>query len=211
LNKKKAGKVIKHQYIYDILCRDILKGVYKPGQNLPTEKELAEQFKASRPTIARAMRELQHEGLIVRRQGQGTFVRQSPTLQKNSLGLLVHWQIWPKDHPVDHMSTIFGIMVPEILRVASQFNYSLLLNDIPEGIVDPVKRAKSICQRLIDSQVGGAFFTPLEQMSRILSMKKLLPYSMRQASPLFCWIAILQIATIEVNMILWELTMSNQH
>lgn len=156
------GKIIKHQQIYDILCQDILKGVYKPGENLPTEKELSEHFNASRPTIARAMRELQHEGLIVRRQGQGTFVKQAPVVQNKSLGLLVHWQIWPENFQPDHSSTIFGIMVPEILRVSSQYNYSLLLNDIPEGIVDPVERAKSICQNLVESQVGGVFFTPLE-------------------------------------------------
>lgn len=159
---KRVEKKIKHQQIYDILCHDILKGIYKPGQSLPTEKELAERFKASRPTIARAMRELQHEGLIVRRQGQGTFVRQIKTVQKNSLGLLVHWQIWPEIHRPDNSSTIFGIMIPEILRVASQFNYSLLLNDIPEGVVDPVERAKDICRRLVESHVSGVFFTPLE-------------------------------------------------
>lgn len=158
----KSGKVIKHQQIYDALCRDILKGVYKPGENLPTEKELSEHFKASRPTIARAMRELQHEGLIVRRQGHGTFVKQSPVIRKNSLGLLVHWQIWPDNHQVGHSGTIFGIMIPEILRVASQFNYSLLLNDISDDIVDPVERAKKICKRLIDARVAGVFFTPLE-------------------------------------------------
>ena len=129
---------------------------------MPTEKELAERFETSRPTVARAMRELQHEGLIVRRQGQGTFVRQIQTIKKNSLGLLVHWQIWPENLRPDNSSTIFGIMIPEILRVASQFNYSLLLNDIPEGVVDPVERAKNICKRLVDSQVSGVFFTPLE-------------------------------------------------
>lgn len=157
-----SRKVIKHQQIYDILCHDILKGVYKPGQSLPTEKELAKNFKASRPTIAKAMRELQHKGLIVRRQGQGTFVQQTSTVQKNSLGLLVHWQIWPQSYQLKQMTTIFGLMIPEMLRVASQFNHSLLLNDIPEDIMDPVKRARSICQKLVDAHVGGVFFTPLE-------------------------------------------------
>lgn len=162
MDKIRPGKVIKHQQIYDILCHDILKGIYRPGQTLPTEKELAEHFKASRPTIGRAMRELQHEGLIVRRQGQGTFVQQTPSVQKKSLGLLVHWQIWPQSYPVKQMTTIFGLMIPEMLRVASQFGYSLLLNDIPEDIADPVERARDICRKLVDANVGGVFFTPLE-------------------------------------------------
>ena len=162
MDNKKVERKAKHQKIYDVLCHDILKGVYKPGQILPTEKELAKRFDASRPTIARAMRELQSEGLIIRQQGQGTFVRQSQTVQKNTLGILVHWQIWSENDFPDHSSTIFGIMIPEILRVAGNFNYSLLLNDIPEEVVDPVKRAKNICKRLVDSQVSGVFFTPLE-------------------------------------------------
>lgn len=158
----RSDKVIKHQQIYEVLCRDILAGLYKPGQSLPAEKELAKHFKASRPTIAKAMRELQLKGLIVRRQGQGTFVRQIPGTRKNSLGLLVHWQIWPQSHQVKHMTTIFGLMIPEMLRFASQFNYSLLLNDIPEDVVDPVERASNICKNLIGADVGGVFFTPLE-------------------------------------------------
>jgi DNA-binding LacI/PurR family transcriptional regulator len=162
LANKQNGKVVKHQRIYDDLCSDILSGVYKPGQNLPTEKDLAKHFKASRPTIAKAMRELQHRGLIIRRQGHGTFVQQTPVTQKNSLGLLVHWQIWPQSHQSKHMTTIFGLMIPEMLRVASQFNNSLLLNDIPEDIVDPIERARSICHKLVDANVSGVFFTPLE-------------------------------------------------
>lgn len=162
MDNAKSGKVIKHQSIYSELCRNILKGVYKPGQKLPTEKELSEHFRVSRPTISRAMRELQHEGLIVRRQGRGTFVRQDSIVSQKSLGILVHWQIWPDSHQAKHMTTIFGLMVPEMLRIASQFGYSLLLNDIPEDIVDPIKRAQEICKRLVDSHVAGVFFTPLE-------------------------------------------------
>ena len=162
MDSARSGKAIKHQSIYNELCRDILKGVYKPGEKLPTEKELSEHFCASRPTISRAMRQLQREGLIVRRQGQGTFVRQDAIAAQKTLGILVHWQIWPDSHQAKHTTTIFGIMIPEMLRVASQFNYSLLLNDIPEGVVDPIERARKICQQLVDSRVAGVFFTPLE-------------------------------------------------
>ena len=122
---KRPAKHIKHQIIYESICSDILKGLYKPGQKLPTENELAEHFHASRPTVGRAMRDLQQKGLITRRQGQGTFVRQAANVGKRTLGLLVHWQ----NHPcaVSTMTTIFGIMVPEILKLASDFGYSLLL------------------------------------------------------------------------------------
>lgn len=154
-------KQIKHQVIYDAICNNILKGVYQPGQKLPTENELAERFQASRPTVGRAMRDLQQKGLIVRRQGQGTFVKQAASTGNNSFGLLVQWQVHADS--ANAMTTIFGIMVPEMLRVATESGYSLLLNDIPNDInVNHIERAKTICQRLIDARVAGVFFTPLE-------------------------------------------------
>ena len=128
MSQDNLGKPIKYKLIYDKLCNDIVKGIYKPGDKLPTENELANIFKTSRPTIGRAMRDLQQKGLIVRRQGQGTFVKQSTKPSNQTLGLLIHWQIRPIQTT---NSTIFGIMVPELLKYASQSGYSLLLNDIP--------------------------------------------------------------------------------
>jgi GntR family transcriptional regulator of arabinose operon len=155
-----SERTIKHKLIYDKLCNDIVKGIYKPGEKLPTEHELAEMFDTSRPTIGRAMRELQQKDLITRRQGQGTFVKQSTKPGKQTLGLLIHWQIRPVQTT---SSTIFGIMIPELLKNASQANYSLLLNDIPVGNnFDYVERAETICKQLISSHVAGVLFTPLE-------------------------------------------------
>jgi GntR family transcriptional regulator of arabinose operon len=154
-------KQLKHLTIYNSICNNILKGVYRPGQKLPTENELAERFQASRPTVGRAMRDLQQKGLIVRRQGQGTFVKQAAGTGNNTFGLLVQWQVHPDSAYT--MTTIFGVMVPEMLRVANESGYSLLLNDIPDEIqINHIERAKTICQRLVDAQVAGVFFTPLE-------------------------------------------------
>lgn len=160
MSQDNLEKPIKHKLIYDKLCNDIVKGIYKPGDKLPTENELADIFKTSRPTIGRAMRDLQQKGLIVRRQGQGTFVKQSTKPSNQTLGLLIHWQIRPIQTT---NSTIFGIMVPELLKYASQSGYSLLLNDIPaDNHSDYVEQARAICKRLLNSQVAGVFFTPLE-------------------------------------------------
>ncbi|MBM4103772.1 MAG: GntR family transcriptional regulator [Planctomycetes bacterium] len=160
MGRRSSEKTIKHKLIYDKLCSDIVKGIYKPGERLPTENELAKTFNTSRPTIGRAMRDLQQKNLITRRQGQGTFVKQSTKHSNRTLGLLVHWQIRPVQTT---SSTIFGIMVPELLKNASQFGYSLLLNDIPVGDdSDYVEAAETICKHLLSSSVAGVFFTPLE-------------------------------------------------
>ena len=54
---------------------DIRKGVWKPGEKLPTELDLAERFGVSVGTVRRAMGGLEDEGIISRREGSGTFVR----------------------------------------------------------------------------------------------------------------------------------------
>ena len=51
------------------LKQSILNGRFKPGDKLPTERELVEQFQASRVAIREALRTLENSGFIVTRQG----------------------------------------------------------------------------------------------------------------------------------------------
>ncbi len=52
----------------------VASGAWKPGDPVPSESVLAEQFGLSRMTVNRALRELAAEGLVVRVQGSGTRV-----------------------------------------------------------------------------------------------------------------------------------------
>ncbi len=61
-------------------------GIYKSGDRLPSEEVLADQFGVSRPTLRRAMGYLENKGVILRRQGIGTFVSQPS--KENFLGSL---------------------------------------------------------------------------------------------------------------------------
>jgi GntR family transcriptional regulator len=49
-----------------------------PGERLPSEPSLAKGFKVSRFTVAKAVEQLVKDGLIVRKQGSGTFVAEAP-------------------------------------------------------------------------------------------------------------------------------------
>ena len=59
----------KYQQVLESIEEDILSGRYSPGQKLPSKTALLEQFETSRITVVRALRELQHKGLIRRRAG----------------------------------------------------------------------------------------------------------------------------------------------
>lgn len=52
----------------------ILNGTLKPGDKLPSERELVGQLKVSRPSVREALLKLEAQGLIYSRQGEGTFV-----------------------------------------------------------------------------------------------------------------------------------------
>src|SRR5580693_1594827 len=51
-------------------------GIYQPGEKLPSEPELMEQFGVGRSTIREAIRILANTGLLSVRQGSGTYVEQ---------------------------------------------------------------------------------------------------------------------------------------
>ena len=69
------GKTHLYYQLYDLLYDDIKKGVYKPGDKLPTEDQLIKQYGVSRVTVRKAMDMLLNEGVIVKRRGNGTFVQ----------------------------------------------------------------------------------------------------------------------------------------
>jgi len=62
--------------IREALREQIKQGDLKPGQKLPSESELAAQFRVSRMTARQGISDLIDEGLLYRRRGVGTFVAQ---------------------------------------------------------------------------------------------------------------------------------------
>jgi|SRR5437762_728836 len=53
-------------------------GRLRPGDQLPTLKEVVDALAVNPNTVVKAYAELEHEGIVVRRQGVGTFVAASP-------------------------------------------------------------------------------------------------------------------------------------
>jgi GntR family transcriptional regulator len=63
------------------LRQAITQGTYRPGSQLPTEAELCEMLGVSRTVVREALRVLEDDGLVARRHGIGTFVRNHPILK----------------------------------------------------------------------------------------------------------------------------------
>jgi GntR family transcriptional regulator len=66
-----------YQRVFGILNQSIQDGTYEAGQQLPTETELAAEFRVSKGTVRQALAALADRGLIQRKQGSGTFVAET--------------------------------------------------------------------------------------------------------------------------------------
>lgn len=64
--------------ISDTLRAEIARGIWRPGNQLPPEAQLAARFGVNRHTVRHATRVLSEEGLLYSRRGAGVFVAATP-------------------------------------------------------------------------------------------------------------------------------------
>ncbi len=79
-----------YEKIVDQIEGRILAGELKPGDHLPAERELAEQFRVSRTAVREAVKTLAEKGLVQVRPGRGTFVTNDTSeAVRHSLGRML--------------------------------------------------------------------------------------------------------------------------
>ena len=95
----------------------ILSGKLRSGDRLPTERELAEQFQASRTAVREAMKTLAQKGLVDMRPGRGTIVIDGTSqAMRHSLGLMM--RVGQADGP-ENLVEVREILEPEIAALAA--------------------------------------------------------------------------------------------
>ena len=138
----------KHKPIADVLRAEIETGKFASDRRLPSEEALCRRWKVSRPTVARALRGLQLEGLIERRAGSGTFVRAEIKPLQTMIGLLVDGL---------GKTEILDPICAEITRAAQQRNCSVLTGGLPAG-----RQPAELAMQWAAGGVLGVVFAPLE-------------------------------------------------
>jgi GntR family transcriptional regulator len=66
-----------YKQLANVVRDEIARGKWAPGEFLPSEAVMAEEYKVSRPTVRQALIALRAEGLIGVRMGKGSYVRRS--------------------------------------------------------------------------------------------------------------------------------------
>jgi DNA-binding LacI/PurR family transcriptional regulator len=169
----------KHSEISRHLETEIASGKYGDGSRLPSEVQLVKQFNVSRPTVARALRDLEAKSLIERRAGSGTYVRNtSPAagrLNSRTLGLLV---------PGLATTEIFQIICGEIASLARVQDYGLLWGGSTnprEDMDASLSHAAELCRQFIERKISGVFFAPAELEAGQEQANRHLAESLREA------------------------------
>lgn len=141
---------LKHIQLYEELGSAIKKGAYMPGQRLPTEAELMQQFGVSRTTVTRTLRDLEHQGVIRRRRGSGTFVKEIQHTATSQFGMIVHG-VEP--------GSIFLNVYESLARVTDRTGGHLRLTHLNAQDHREVEAAEA-AERMIKMGARGVFYLP---------------------------------------------------
>ncbi|MFD1676472.1 GntR family transcriptional regulator [Alicyclobacillus fodiniaquatilis] len=145
----------KHLQLKEQIKEWIVLGTFLPGQQIPTEHELAQQFSMSRHTVRQAIAALVHEKWLYRTQGKGTFVSNLPLSTSASLT--------PKSqsHLIGVVTTyISDYIFPWIIRgIEAQLRprgYAILLLNTNNDFNQEAQALRVI----LEKQVDGAIIEP---------------------------------------------------
>ena len=119
-----------YEQIVDQIERRIAAGDLKVGDQLPAERELAEQFVVSRTAVREAIKALREKGLVEIRLGRGTFVASGTTgVVRHSLGLLLK-----NENGFANLVEVREILEPEIAALAATRVLDEHINAMAEAV-----------------------------------------------------------------------------
>src|ERR1700726_5022651 len=115
-------KVVRTSRLYEQIVQQIEESIHegrlKPGDQLPAERELAQQFGVSRTAVREAMKTLREKGLVEAYAGRGTFVtNETARSMRHTLDRMMRGG--PSEGAV-HLVEVREILEPEIAALAAQ-------------------------------------------------------------------------------------------
>ena len=143
----------KYRQIYQDLHTAIKEGHLRAGDRLPSEADLGKRYCTSRITIAKAVNELQAQGLVSRRPGSGTHVLAQQQTAGHVFGLLI---------PDLGRTEIFEPICHGMMQSPLSKAHSLLWGHSMSSASEQEKEAEHLCHQYITQKVAGVFFAPLE-------------------------------------------------
>ena len=125
------GKTVFQKTSPNRICEDLIKqiqeaileGKLKPGDHLPSQRELCEIFQTSRATLREALRVLEDQGLIEIKLGVsgGTRIRGANTDRiSDSIGMLIRHRSVSLNHLMDFRMILEGFIAEQVCSLANE-------------------------------------------------------------------------------------------
>ncbi len=157
---------IYHQ-LKTLIQEQIRAGLWRPGDRIPTEKELCQLYGISRSPVRQALKELVYEGVLVRRPGAGTFVNATAASPGTGAPIRMmcsdaRWsevlehvrRLWNEDHRGQEIS--FEVEVVSHTRL-----YDLLNEAVGSGAAPDVAMVDCVW---VAGLARSGFLYPLEEL-----------------------------------------------
>ena len=130
-------RIPQYQYLYETLRQDIIRGVFKACDLLPSESVLQQQYRLTQPTIRQALSLLVQEGYIRKHQGKGSVVQSLPiglgvmSIKTHSVTLDGKSQAAPD--PVSELITTTVLTKPQLRAFPDEFLFLPTEADLKTG------------------------------------------------------------------------------
>ncbi len=147
-------RIPKHRELFQAIRKDISTGVYQANKRLPSEHEFARRYGVSRPTVAHALRDLVQLGIVERRAGSGTYLRQHTKTSTKHYGLIAGG--------LGHTEILEPICRQIARHLETDGAVFLWGESLPRDTDFSAAQAIEQCQRYIEQHLDGVFFAPLE-------------------------------------------------
>jgi GntR family transcriptional repressor for pyruvate dehydrogenase complex len=148
---------IKSNQVADALIRDVLNGHYRPGERLPSERDLVGRFEANRGAVREAMAKVVQLGLAEVQPG-GARVRQRELASLDTIGYLLAQNDLPDPALVDQIL----VVINNLVSVAA----TQVVESASDEAIDGVREFLQPLLRLdsTDTEHGEARFALMQHM-----------------------------------------------
>jgi GntR family transcriptional regulator, arabinose operon transcriptional repressor len=156
----------KFEKIYNTIKSQIDSQLLRNGDKIPYESELMEMYSVSRPTVSKALKMLQDEGVLVRQPGLGSFVTSNDDGMQRTL-------IFGIAFPEYSMGEIFEPITSN-LRIFGKTGHYNLLWGLKRGSTEhfTAHEMTSLVDEYIAQKVDGVFFAPWERNNTTYEVNK---------------------------------------
>lgn len=132
--------------VYSQLKNSLIAGVWKPGERIPSEKELCDTFGVSRVTVRAAIQQLEILGLVTTRQGNGTTVNDFSSTHN-----------FDAFHPIMQVKKNQDLLhILEYRKILETGTISLAIERISDDDIAYLKKKLKEMQNSVDDHVQNA-------------------------------------------------------